>query len=89
MEQEKSDSAMKNDRDVNAEDGPSLEQMAHALYDTFCRFSDKGAPAHVRIWSPLCDLFLLYESEKLRSWPPDEIARLLRPLYVRPYYACS
>ena len=31
MEQEKSESAMKNDRDVNAEDGPSLEQTLRAI----------------------------------------------------------
>ncbi len=82
-------SAMKNDRDVNAEDGPSLEQTAHALYDTFGRFSDKDAPPQVRVWSPLVDLSQLYESEELRSCSANEIARLMRPLYVTPHYASS
>ncbi len=71
---------MKNDRDVNAEDGPSLEQTAHALYDTQRRFSDKYAAAHLRVWSPIGYLSQAYESEKLRFWPVDEIVRPLRPL---------
>ncbi len=82
MEQEVSDSEMKNDRDVNAEDGPSLEQMAHPFYDIIGRFFDKVAPAHVKVWPPLGGLSLLRknENEYLRFFSSDEIAHLLRPL---------
>ncbi len=80
-QQEKSDSAMKNDRYVNAEDGPSLEQTACALYDILGRYADKDVPTHVRVWSPLGDLSLLFESGTLRFCSPDQIARLMKPLY--------
>ncbi len=60
---------------------PSLEQTAHALHDTVGRYSDKGAPTHVRVWSPLGDQSLLYEMKTLRSCSVDQIQYLLKPLY--------
>ena len=65
----------------------SLERMAYTLYDTLGQYSDKDVPTHVRVWSPLCDLSLLFESEKLQSCSPDQIARLMKPLYKDHDYA--
>ncbi len=66
---------------VNDSKRASLEQTAYALNDTLGRYADKDVPTHVRVWSPRGDLSLLFESGTLRFCSPDQIARLMKPLY--------
>ncbi len=60
---------------------PSLDQMAGTLHGIVHRCSDKDAPIHVTVWSPLGDRYLRYEMKMLRSCSVDHIQRLLMPLY--------
>ncbi len=60
---------------------PELEQMAQALYDAVCRYSDEGGPTHVEVCSPVEDRSITFEMEILRPCSVHEIQDLLMPLY--------